>query len=110
MLRYRNLVEPANYFHPLPPGLQHSLAASYYEAVMPFPMKTCAVCGEVFELKPDKPGFANKCLECTEEEQEAAAAAAAKTSGMSADERREKSEMDAARRETIRNMLYRKES
>ncbi len=77
---------------------------------MPFPLKTCAVCGGVFELKPDKPGFANKCLECTEVEQEAAVAAAAKTSGMSADERREKSEMDAARRETIRNMLYRKES
>ena len=77
--------------------------------VMPFPIKVCAVCGESFELKPDKPGFANKCLECTEEEQEAAAAAG-KSSSMTADERKEKSEMDAARRETIRNMLYRKES
>ena len=77
---------------------------------MPFPMKTCAACGEVFELKPDKPGFANKCLECTEEEQEAKDAAAAKTAGLTADERREKSEMDAVRRDTIRNMLYRKES
>ena len=77
--------------------------------VMPFPIKVCAVCGESFELKPDKPGFANKCLECTEEEQEAADAAA-KSSSMTADERKEKSEMDAARRETIRNMLYRKES
>ena len=69
-----------------------------------FPIKTCAVCGEEFELKPDKPGFANKCLECTEEEQEAASAK------LDADQRKEKSEMDAARRETIRNMLYRKES
>jgi hypothetical protein len=77
---------------------------------MPFPMKTCAACGEQFELKPDKPGFANKCLECTEEEQEAKEAAAAKTSSMTADERKEKSEMDAVRRDTIRNMLYRKES
>lgn len=76
------------------------------ESVMPFPLKTCVVCGETFELKPGKPGFANKCLECTEEEQEAAA----KTSAMSADQRKEKSAMDAARRETIRNMLYRKES
>ncbi len=75
---------------------------------MPFPIKICAVCGESFELKPDKPGFANKCLECTEEEQEAAQAKA--KSGMTADERKEKSEMDAARRDTIRNMLYRKES
>ena len=75
---------------------------------MPFPIKVCAVCGESFELKPDKPGFANKCLECTEEEQEKAAAAAKST--MTADERKEKSEMDAARRDTIRNMLYRKES
>ncbi len=74
--------------------------------LMPFPMKICAVCGEEFELRPDKPGFANKCLECTEEEQEAAAA----ISGMDADQRREKAEMDAARRDTIRNMLYRKDS
>jgi hypothetical protein len=73
---------------------------------MPFPIKTCAVCGEEFELRPDKPGFANKCLECTEEEQEAAAA----KSGMDADERKQKSEMDAARRDTIRNMLYTKDS
>ncbi len=73
---------------------------------MPFPIKICAVCGETFELRPDKPGFANKCLECTEEEQEAAAAKA----GMDADERKQKSEMDAARRETIRNMLYTKDS
>ena len=76
---------------------------------MPFPTKTCAVCGEEFELRPDKPGFANRCPECTAEELEAAAEAA-KKNGMDADQRREKSEMDAARRETIRNMLYRKDS
>jgi hypothetical protein len=76
---------------------------------MPFPIKTCAVCGEEFELRPDKPGFATKCLECTTEEMEAAAEAA-KKSGMDADQRREKSEMDAARRDTIRNMLYTKDS
>ena len=76
---------------------------------MPFPIKTCAVCGEEFELRPDKPGFANHCPECTAEEQEAAAEAAKKT-GMDADLRKEKSEMDAARRDAIRNMLYRIES
>jgi hypothetical protein len=77
--------------------------------LMPFPIKICAVCGEEFELRPDKPGFANRCPECTADEMEAAADAAKKT-GMGADERKEKSEMDAARRETIRNMLYRKDS
>ncbi len=75
---------------------------------MPFPIKTCAVCGEEFELRPDKPGFANRCPECTAEEQEAAETA--KNAGMDADQRREKSEMDAVRRDTIRNMLYRKDS
>lgn len=76
---------------------------------MPSPIKTCAICGEQFELRPGKPGFANRCLECTADEQQAAAAAA-KTTTMAADERKEKSEMDAARRDAIRNMLYRKDS
>ena len=76
---------------------------------MPFPVKTCAVCGETFELRPDKPGFANRCPDCTADEQEASTAAAKKT-GMDADERKSKSEMDAARRDAIRNMLYRKDS
>ena len=69
-----------------------------------FPIKTCVACGEEFELKPNKPGFANRCPECTAEDQDAAAAK------LDADQRKEKSEMDAARRETIRNMLYRKDS
>ena len=74
---------------------------------MPFPIKTCAVCGEDFELRPDKPGFANRCMECTADEEEAKAAAGEK---LDADERKSKSEMDAARRDAIRNMLYRKDS
>lgn len=90
-------------------GMAHTFGTRLYHGAMPFPKKTCAVCGEEFELRPDKPGFANRCPECTAEELEAAAEAA-KKSGMDADERREKSEMDAARRETIRNMLYRKDS
>ena len=75
---------------------------------MPFPIKICAVCSEPFELKPDKPGFANKCPECTADEQEATEAAA--KSAMNADQRKEESEIDAARRDANRNMLYRKES
>src|SRR3569833_3022827 len=37
---------------------------------MSFPIKTCVACGEEFELKPDKPGFANRCPECSSEETE----------------------------------------
>ena len=32
---------------------------------MAFPIKVCAICSEEFELKPDKPGFANRCPECS---------------------------------------------
>ncbi|HXA86889.1 MAG TPA: hypothetical protein VNZ47_17520 [Candidatus Dormibacteraeota bacterium] len=35
---------------------------------MLFPIKVCAVCSEEFELKPDKPGFANRCPACSETE------------------------------------------
>lgn len=68
---------------------------------MPFPIRTCAVCGEEFELKPDKPGFANRCPACSEPEE----ADAPGSSLSSAD-----SELNAARRAAMRNMLYRKES
>ncbi len=36
---------------------------------MPFPIRTCVVCGEEFELKPGKPGFANRCPSCSEPEE-----------------------------------------
>ena len=35
---------------------------------MSFPIKVCVVCSEEFELKPDKPGFANRCPACSEPE------------------------------------------
>lgn len=35
---------------------------------MAFPIKVCVVCSEEFELKPGKPGFANRCPECSEPE------------------------------------------
>ncbi len=66
---------------------------------MPFPIKTCIVCGEEFELKPGKPGFANRCPECSEPESESA------TDGLSSGN----AEQDAARRKAIRDLLYRKE-
>ncbi len=36
------------------------------ESAVPFPIKICAICSEEFELKPDKPGFANRCPECSD--------------------------------------------
>ncbi len=68
---------------------------------MAFPIRTCAVCGEEFELKPDKPGFANRCPTCSEPEEEGAPG-----SGLSSAD----SELNAARRNAMRDMLYRKES
>jgi hypothetical protein len=73
---------------------------------MAFPIKKCVVCGEEFELKPDKPGFANRCPDCSEEE--AAGPAAGET--MDADERRSMREANEARRSAMRNLLYRKDS
>lgn len=74
---------------------------------MPFPIKTCVVCGDEFELRPDKPGFANRCPVCTAEEQDAEAE---KKAPVDADQRRSESEMNEARRKAIRDMLYRKDS
>lgn len=73
---------------------------------MAFPIKVCVVCGEEFELKPDKPGFANRCPECSAPENEGADG----TGKMDATERRSLDEMNAERRKVIRDMLYRKDS
>jgi hypothetical protein len=73
---------------------------------MVFPIKTCVVCGEEFELRPDKPGFANRCPACSEPEKAEPSAAG----GVDADDRKTASEMNEARRKAIRDMLYRKES
>jgi len=67
---------------------------------MAFPIKVCAVCGEEFELKPGKPGFANRCPACSEEE------SAAKPD---ADVLKTDKAANAARREAMRNLLYRKD-
>jgi hypothetical protein len=32
---------------------------------MAFPIKICIICEEEFELKPDKPGYANRCPSCS---------------------------------------------
>jgi hypothetical protein len=73
---------------------------------MAFPIKTCVVCGEEFELTPDKPGFANRCLDCSTPE----SSDSSDGGSMNADERKGMGEMNAARREAMRNLLYRKDS
>jgi hypothetical protein len=78
---------------------------------MGFPVKVCVACHEEFELRPDKPGFANKCLECTQAEAEAAAAGSGGSKEkMSAEERKSMSEANEARRAAMKNLLYRKDS
>ena len=71
---------------------------------MSFPLRICAVCSEEFELKPDKPGFANRCPACSEPE-ESGAAADPMLSAVDS-----KSEVHEARRRAMRDLLYRKES
>ena len=73
---------------------------------MAFPIKICAVCGEEFELKPDKPGFANRCPECSSPEP----ATPTVKRQMDADERKAASEVSEARRQAMRELLYRKDS
>jgi len=68
---------------------------------MGFPIKKCIICKEEFELKPDKPGFANRCPDCSEEEANAKRVA---------DQPKVDREANAARREAMRNLLYRKDS
>ncbi len=73
---------------------------------MSLPIKVCIVCSEEFELKPDKPGFANRCPECSHPE---STDSVAKRS-MDADERKAESEANEARRQAMRNLLYRKDN
>ena len=67
---------------------------------MAFPIKTCVVCQEEFELKPDKPGFANRCPQCSEPE------ADGPVGGSGADVLKTSREANAARRAAIKDMLY----
>jgi len=73
---------------------------------MAFPIRVCAVCSEEFELKPDKPGFANRCPACSEPKP----ADPIKKQSMDADERKSMKEANEARRRAMRDLLYRKDS
>lgn len=70
--------------------------------IMSFPVRICATCGEEFELKPDKPGFANRCPACSEPEQMDVSAPPGKIAGSR--------ELNQARKHAIRDLLYRKDS
>ncbi len=70
---------------------------------MAFPIKTCVVCGEEFELRPGKPGFANRCPDCSTEE---ASVPTAKAGDALSGDR----EANAERRRVMRDLLYRKDS
>ena len=75
---------------------------------MAFPIKTCVVCGEEFELKPGKPGFANRCPSCSEPD---SAGLAGKASiGTNSNDTDSNREMNEARRTAMRDLLYRKDS
>jgi anaerobic ribonucleoside-triphosphate reductase len=73
---------------------------------MTFPIKVCIVCSEEFELKPDKPGFANRCPECSISEQ----VNPTTKRRMDSDERKTVMEANQARRQAMRDLLYRKDS
>jgi hypothetical protein len=77
---------------------------------MPFPIKVCAICKEEFELKPDKPGFANRCPQCSEESTIPESTGPATKRRMTAEERKSAKEANEARRQAMRNLLYRKDS
>jgi hypothetical protein len=67
-----------------------------------FPIRICSICSEEFELRPDKPGFANRCPACSEQE-----SAADRPNNP---EHGSSRELNQARRKAIRDLLYRKDA
>lgn len=72
---------------------------------MAFPIKVCSICSEEFELKPGKPGYGNHCPSCSATEGAESAGTDNDAKGRTAD-----SELNAARRKAMRDLLYRKDS
>jgi len=68
---------------------------------MAFPIKVCVICSEEFELRPGKPGFANRCPACSEPESSTDPGNPAQTSNK---------ELNQERRKAMRDLLYRKDS
>jgi hypothetical protein len=72
---------------------------------MAFPIKVCAICSEEFELRPDKPGFANRCPACSEQEPLEGVTEPGKTTPRKGDK-----ELNQERKKAMRDLLYRKDS
>ena len=69
---------------------------------MAFPIRTCSICAEEFELRPDKPGLANRCPTCSEPDDAAKRTVKA--------EHGSSRELNEARRKAMRDLLYRKDA
>lgn len=70
---------------------------------MAFPKRVCSICAEEFELRPDKPGYANRCPSCSE-------AAEAAESGAANTKQQSDRDLNDARKKAMRDLLYRKEN
>lgn len=78
------------------------ITVSPYGTSTAFPIKVCVICSEEFELKPGKPGFANRFPACSEENDRPAKAFG--------NEERSSRELNEARRKAMRDLLYRKDA
>src|SRR5258708_2172063 len=82
----------------------HYAVSGEFGAPMAFPTKVCSICSEEFELKPDKPGFANRCPACSEQEPVERA-----TTPGNATQRSSNKELNQERKKAMRDLLYRKD-
>jgi hypothetical protein len=80
-------------------------SVSEFEVLMAFPIKVCSVCSEEFELRPDKPGFANRCPACSDQGPAEPASRRGNATLTGSDK-----ELSQARRNAMRDLLYRKDS
>ena len=70
---------------------------------MTFSKRICAICSEEFELKPGKPGYANRCPDCSEEDQST-------DRSTSKTEQPSDRELANERKKAMRDLLYRKDT
>ena len=68
---------------------------------MAFPIKVCVICSEEFELRPGKPGFANRCPACSDPEASDNSARPTESDSR---------ELNQERKKAMRDLLYRKDS
>jgi len=72
---------------------------------MGFPIRICSICSEEFELKPDKPGFANRCPDCSTADDSLSPRQRGGDKQAQGD-----AELNAARKKAMRDLLYRRDS